>query len=159
MQSRARTPKQRDRGFLSRRLAHTLPLFVSCLGACATPIEQQEPGAIPREETTSMPASESVAASWCAVSRVLASKCQRCHSSPPRHGAPFALATYEDTQAQGAKAQPRYTRIAKVVADESMPPSYVSLDPPAEPLTEAERALLADWCEQGAPFGDEECEP
>lgn len=160
MQSRARTQKQRGRVFLSRRLVHTLPLLVASIAACATPIEQYDPGSIPQEATTSMmPASEPAAPSWCAVSQVLADKCQRCHSSPPQHGAPFALVTYEDTQIQSAKAKPRYTRIAKVVANDSMPPSYIELDPPAEPLSEAERALLTDWCEQGAPFGDEDCAP
>jgi hypothetical protein len=40
-----------------------------------------------------------------------------------------------------------------------MPPAAPVLDPPAEKLTDAERALLLEWIEQGAkPVGGTECE-
>jgi hypothetical protein len=33
---------------------------------------------------------------WCDVQRVLHDKCLPCHGTPPVHGAPFALGSYDD---------------------------------------------------------------
>lgn len=92
---------------------------------------------------------------WCAARDVLERKCQRCHSSEPEHGAPFALVAYEDTQVLNAKGKPRYEQIAVAVSSDFMPPSFLKLTPEVELLTEPERTTLLDWCEQGAPGSDE----
>lgn len=95
---------------------------------------------------------------WCEVSQVLEAKCQRCHADPPVNGAPFPLISYDDTQVE-VSGIVRYDRMQDMVDRRLMPPAEPELDPPAEPLTNAERALLLDWFDQGAkPAGGTECE-
>ena len=91
----------------------------------------------------------SVSADWCAVQAVLVAKCQRCHSLPPLHGAPFALVTYEDTQLLNRRGEARFVSIEAVVTEGFMPPSFIELSPAVEPLGESERELLVDWCRAG----------
>jgi uncharacterized membrane protein len=86
---------------------------------------------------------------WCNVQRVLAQKCQRCHQDPPKNGAPFSLMTYEDTQVLDRAGTPRYERMYDAVESEFMPATFVKLDPPVAPLTDAERALLLEWASSG----------
>ncbi len=125
-----------------------------------------------RETTTDMPppgtAGDTAAAGgaaspssdWCAVQRVLAAKCQRCHSLPPEHGAPFALVTYEDTQILNRRGEPRFVTIESVISDGFMPPNFIELDPAVEPLSEPERELVVGWCRSGGlPAADDACEP
>jgi uncharacterized membrane protein len=94
---------------------------------------------------------------WCEVSEVLEAKCQRCHADEGMHGAPFALVTYSDTQADMG-GRPRWQFMQAVIKAESMPPSNVVLDPPAEKPTSAERSLLLTWFDEGAePVGGLDC--
>jgi uncharacterized membrane protein len=98
------------------------------------------------------------APSWCQVRTVLEEKCGRCHSDPPDHGAPFSLATYEDTQVADRKGTLRFERIRDAVDSEYMPATWVKLDPPVESLTENERAVILDWAEGGGePTGGTGC--
>ena len=97
---------------------------------------------------------------WCSVQAILTLKCQRCHGPPAQHGAPFALASYEDTQAHDYKGKLRFERIAEVVDERSMPAQYVKLEPPVEPLTDDERETILTWCAQGGLLtGSADCEP
>jgi len=97
---------------------------------------------------------------WCRVQAILALKCQRCHGPPSQHGAPFALASYDDTQAHDKKGKLRYERIAEVVDERSMPPQFLKLEPPVEPLADDERETLLSWCAQGGLLtGRADCEP
>jgi hypothetical protein len=89
----------------------------------------------------------------------LEQKCQRCHAEEPQHGAPFALVSYQDTQVVNAKGKPRYERIATAVSSDFMPPSFLTLTPPVEPLTDLERAAVLDWCDLGAPGPAEDDAP
>ena len=89
---------------------------------------------------------------WCTVQAILARKCQRCHDTLPAHGAPFALITYDDTQSKDNKGKARFERIAHALDKQLMPPQSVKLDPPVEPLTDAERATILNWCAQSAPL-------
>jgi uncharacterized membrane protein len=91
------------------------------------------------------------ASGWCSVQSVLEARCQRCHGEEPQHGAPFALVSYHDTQVVNVKGKPRYELIAAAVSGDFMPPVFLKLVPPVEPLTDLERAALLDWCERGAP--------
>jgi len=95
---------------------------------------------------------------WCDVAPVLVAKCQRCHGAPPEHGAPFSLVTYEDTQRVSKAGQSHFVTIETVVTDDYMPPSFITLDPAIERLTEAEKLRLLDWCRAGAPGPAEACE-
>jgi uncharacterized membrane protein len=91
--------------------------------------------------------------SWCEIQVILQQKCQRCHQLSPEHGAPFSLLTYADTQEDDGKGNQRFQLMAAVIDSGYMPPKFMKLDPPVEPLTAAERATLLDWCAQGAPQG------
>jgi uncharacterized membrane protein len=95
--------------------------------------------------------SSTLVSSWCAARQVLEQRCQRCHGEETQHGAPFALVSYQDTQVVNAKGKPRYELIAAAVSSDFMPPSFLTLTPPVEPLTELERAAVLDWCDRGAP--------
>jgi hypothetical protein len=97
---------------------------------------------------------------WCAARRVLEAKCQRCHGAAPEHGAPFPLTSYDDTQVLSARGKPRFVAIESAVSTDFMPATFIELEPPVEPLSEPERAVLLRWCSLGAPpapSGD--CEP
>jgi uncharacterized membrane protein len=96
---------------------------------------------------------------WCQVQTVLEQKCQRCHTDPPEHGAPFSLVTYEDTQVADRSETPRFERIRDAVESEYMPATWVKLDPPVESLTKNERAVILDWAEAGGePTGGTRCD-
>ena len=101
---------------------------------------------------------------FCAALAVMRTKCQRCHQSPPQHGAPVPFLTYEDTQ------EPYYTTDEKwadaigravergVMPDLAQNDPPISLMPPVESLTEHEKATLLDWLAQGAlPGGGTNC--
>src|SRR5690348_1039123 len=52
---------------------------------------------------------------WCDARAVLAAKCWRCHTDPPKNGAPFSLLRYEDTQVIDGRGVPRYERMYDAV--------------------------------------------
>jgi len=122
-----------------------------CSVACA--VTPDAPSSTSVESSAGAPAdiSSSLLSSWCAAREVLEQKCQRCHAEETQHGAPFALASYQDTQVVSAKGKPRYELIAAAVSSDFMPPSFLNVAPPVEPLTDLERAALLDWCDRGAP--------
>jgi len=95
---------------------------------------------------------------WCAVRTVLADKCQRCHSDPPAHGAPFPLVSFEDTQRRDSSGKPLSDRIAAAVESDYMPARFVTLKPPVVPLTAEERELLLTWCRSGTPHSGVDCD-
>jgi uncharacterized membrane protein len=131
---------------------------LSCAFACTSVTGiQRERSEIPDASVEA--STDAAPPTWCSVHAILASKCQRCHGSPPAHGAPFELVSYEDTQAVDHKGQATYTRIATAVEEESMPAQYIALTPPVEPLLAAERTTVLDWCANGGLLtGGEACE-
>ena len=101
---------------------------------------------------------------FCEALTVIRVKCQRCHQSPPQHGAPVPFLTYEDTQAQYYTTERQWSdAMAEAVERGSMPDLTqndppASLMPPVEPLTPDEKATLLDWLAQGAkPEGGTNC--
>lgn len=89
----------------------------------------------------------------CRVAGVLAAKCLRCHGDPPRHGAPYRFTSLRELrEVRGGKAV--YERVGLAVEAGYMPPLELRDDPPVEPLTLGEHALLVDWASAGAPSGD-----
>lgn len=135
---------RRELGLL--RLAGAVSMACSQL-ACGSPhgIEQMA-----EEAASSAGASALESASWCEVQAVLQSKCQRCHGEAPSHGAPFSLVTFEDTQRLDSKGTARYERIASALEAEYMPPNFIVLEPPVEPLASDERNLVLAWIRGGA---------
>ena len=119
--------------------------------ACAATPDAPSTSSVESSAGAPAEAGASLSSSWCAAREVLEQKCQRCHAEEPLHGAPFPLVSYEDTQVVNAKGKPRYERIATAVSSDFMPPSFLTLTPPVEPLTDLERAAVLDWCERGAP--------
>lgn len=87
----------------------------------------------------------------CEVDHVFSRKCRRCHSIPPRHGAPMAFLTWDDTR-QDRLGQPLYAVIGRAVRTDFMP-YKVEANPKVEPLTPAEKRIILDWVEAGAPRG------
>lgn len=91
----------------------------------------------------------------CAVDDVFAKKCRRCHTIPPRHGAPFVFLTWDDTR-QDRFGQPLYVVIGRAVKSGFMP-YKIEANPPVLPLTEDEKKVILDWVDAGGP--KEACDP
>lgn len=85
---------------------------------------------------------------WCDVEPILQARCQRCHTNPPENAAPFPLVEYADTQA-GTSTR-RFEQMAKALDENFMPPEWLEVDPPVEPLPCGEKATLLAWIDQGA---------
>ncbi len=123
--------------------AGALASSVSCSGS--------EPGAEPDEPSGSV--------TWCEVRVVLGAKCQRCHIGEGLHGAPFPLATFEDTQVfMPPLDKPRWELMENMVEQDLMPPDDPRLDPPPAKLSADEKAVLMTWFAEGAQLvGGEDC--
>ena len=80
---------------------------------------------------------------------MLARKCRRCHTTPARHNAPFALYTWEDTQADRL-GKPLYVHVGRVVETGYMPLGIEAI-PPVERLTPEEKKVILDWVAAGGP--------
>ncbi len=91
---------------------------------------------------------------WCAAYAIINCACQRCHQNPPIHNAPLPLVTYADTQGpyQGSSVQKTvWQEMQIVVANHYMPfTGPPILEPPVEPLTDAQQSTLLMWLGQGA---------
>jgi hypothetical protein len=121
-------------------------------------------GARGDSEGTSTGGSASGGVPFCEALTVIRDKCQRCHQSPPEHGAPVPFMTYEDTQAHYYTTDRKWSdAMVGAVARDIMPDVTqneppLSLMPPVEPLTEDEKTTLLDWLAQGAkPEGGTDC--
>lgn len=90
---------------------------------------------------------------YCDIQPILATKCLRCHGEPLEHGAPVALTSQSAFHMPwGSKDRPLYERVGDVVERDFMPATWISdADPPVQPLTEEEKALLLKWVESDAP--------
>jgi hypothetical protein len=86
----------------------------------------------------------------CAVARVLAARCQGCHTTPPKFGAPRPLLTFADTRALGSDGKTPILQLMKdKIATGAMPPTST----PTGPLSPAEKTTLTMWLDAGAPSG------
>ncbi len=84
------------------------------------------------------------------VARILQKNCQECHR--PGQVAPFSLLDY-------AQARKRADDIVDVTEERTMPPWHASTTEGgpfrgARVLSDADRKVLSDWAEAGAPEGD-----
>jgi hypothetical protein len=100
--------------------------------------------------------SSSGGVTFCEALAVIRDKCQRCHQSPPQHGAPVPFLTYEDIQAPYYTTDRQWSDAIADAVDRGTMPDLAqnepptSLMPPVEPLTADEQATLLDWLSQGA---------
>jgi Copper type II ascorbate-dependent monooxygenase, C-terminal domain/Copper type II ascorbate-dependent monooxygenase, N-terminal domain len=89
----------------------------------------------------------------CDVSDMLAFRCQQCHASEPKFGAPMPLVTRSNLLADSLQGNTVAEEcLARMQADDRMPP------PPNEVATAAEVAVLQAWLDAGSPprtAGDE----
>jgi cytochrome c5 len=91
----------------------------------------------------------------CKVDDVFAAKCRRCHTIPPRHGAPLVFLTWDDTR-QERSGQPLHQVIGRAVRSNFMP-YKIDANPQVESLTDEEKKTILDWVDAGAPR--EDCDP
>ncbi|HVJ21973.1 MAG TPA: hypothetical protein VM686_41495 [Polyangiaceae bacterium] len=91
----------------------------------------------------------------CEVEAALKAKCRRCHTTPARHGAPFPLLSWEQTQAD-FRGTPVVGHIGRAVKSGFMP-YRIKANPEVEPLTDAEKQAIVSWAESGAPRAS--CDP
>jgi len=85
----------------------------------------------------------------CDVEAALKAKCRRCHTIPARHGAPFPLLTWEQTQ-DDYHGTPIVRHMARAVKSGFMP-YRINANPPIEPLTDDEKQAIVSWAEAGGP--------
>ena len=86
------------------------------------------------------------------VDAVIEVRCRRCHSDPPREFAPMPMVTWDDLQAPapGNGDEPVYRALARRIVDPDFPmPPFRTAE--ADAFTDAERAVLLDWVDAGAP--------
>lgn len=89
---------------------------------------------------------------FCDAFAIIREKCVRCHGSPPSHGAPFSLDSYDATQVPSRDGKTiRADRMGQVIASGFMPLKSLRLDPPVEPLSCEEKATILEWVARGAP--------
>lgn len=89
--------------------------------------------------------------SYCDAEIIIEDKCVRCHSEGGDVDTPFTLTSYEDVSE-------RVTSMVRVIKNGSMPFVELDLEPEVEPLTSAEKELLLEWLEAGAPEGEASCD-
>lgn len=92
----------------------------------------------------------------CAVDKVLANNCRKCHSAVPQFSAPMPLVTHQDLIAP-SKSDPTkkvYELVTSKIAStgpDVMPP------PPNALLSAADKATIDGWVAAGAPSSTESC--
>lgn len=94
---------------------------------------------------------------FCAAFEVVTAKCQRCHTDPPKFGAPVPFLSIDDFHRPygGADSKEYFQAAIEQVEGDFMPYTALndpptSLMPPVEPLTGDEKATLLSWLKQGA---------
>lgn len=95
---------------------------------------------------TGSPAAEGLP---CAVAKVLARSCTRCHGAPPRNGAPDSLVTYDDLV---APSDDDPSRNVAEVALERMKATREPM-PPEGTVAAPDLASFEAWVDAGTPRG------
>jgi hypothetical protein len=83
----------------------------------------------------------------CHVWDVLTAHCHTCHAAQPQFGAPMALADHVDFQVPAPSDLSRATR--ELVVERVL--DHVKPMPPDGSMSDADRSILLDWVEAGAP--------
>lgn len=116
-----------------RRLGGVIVVIAGCGDAAEEETQPSPSGALPCEVVTVLEA------------------CTGCHADPPLYGAPMPLLDVEDFRAAGldGTALEELVRARVTSTTSPMPPQ------PAEPLDDAELAVLTAWLDAGMPARDE----
>ena len=137
-----RQPRARERE-AAEALAKARARQAAALRRAAEPAPVEAPLELVRVPRSGIP---------CKVDEVFASKCRRCHTIPPRHGAPLVFLTWDDTR-QDRMGQPLYSVIGRAVSSGFMP-YRIEANPPVLALTPEEKRIILDWVAAGAPRQD-----
>jgi hypothetical protein len=126
---------------------HLLPIIVIALAAivpnaCASNTGASSGGSAPVDAAVAILPADSDTIP-CEPRAVLMTVCQRCHTRPPRRGAPFSLVNRSDIVRIGPSGQIRVLMIEQLEA-RRMPLSPETID-------DDSRAVLLDWLRAGAP--------
>ena len=125
-----------------------LALVCLCVSsACAT--EPRDPGDASAATDADMADAAAATAELPAnVDAVLQLRCRICHSDPPQNDAPFPLVTWQNTHAPAPTHEG--SRIYEIIAIRIHDPNF-PMPPKGNPLTDADRRVLDDWIDAGAP--------
>jgi len=120
-------------------------VLVSLTFACNSAVSD----AMPKSDD---PIAQAEPGDFCDAFAIIEEKCVRCHGSPPAHGAPFSLDSYDATQVPSHDGKTiRADRMGEVITSGFMPLTSLRLDPPVESLSCEEKATLLEWIDRGAP--------
>lgn len=92
----------------------------------------------------------------CEVQRVLQRNCLRCHGEHKEYGAPYSFTSLEEIH-RVRGGQPLYRRMHEALEEDFMPPVTLNVEPPVQDISDADRDVLLEWTQAGAPEG-EACE-
>ena len=142
-------------------------MALMALGACADhdpAVDRAGPGPIPDAGTACNLELEPNAELPCDVAEILKTRCQRCHQSPAKNGAPFPLLVYADLLAD--YGGPLYEAAFKAVKTDFMPYCAEGTscagsvkDGPVEPLSAAQKSRLLDYLKCPQPAFGQSCPP
>ena len=92
---------------------------------------------------------------YCDVEPIIERYCLRCHGDPLDHHAPFSLTSWDLMQEDYPPGSgiPIWQAMEDPIERNVMPMESFPLDPPVEPLPEADKARLLAWIRAGAPRG------
>lgn len=85
----------------------------------------------------------------CEAFDILRVKCGRCHGTPLRYGAPFALVSTQDLDPVDGRGVARRERMASAIERGDMPPQFLELEPPVEALSDDDAQRLLSWLRSG----------
>ena len=83
---------------------------------------------------------------YCEINLIVEKKCQRCHTDSGDMDTPFNLESYDEVMDQ--------VMAIELVIERGTMPMQVTMEPPVEPLTAAEKEAILDWIDAGTPQGD-----
>ncbi|MCC6903849.1 MAG: hypothetical protein IT377_33080 [Polyangiaceae bacterium] len=147
------------------RALHLISAALVSLTACAdhdADVDRVGPGPVPDAGQSCNVDPDPKAQLPCDIAQILETRCQRCHQSPAKNGAPFPLLTYMDLF--GDYGGPIYQAAYKAVKVDFMPycaegsscAGTVS-DGPVQPLSAEQKATLLAYLKCPQPAYDQAC--
>jgi len=125
-----------------------MALFAAC-GSSDVTTERQGGSMPPVPEGG---ADADAAVPWCAAYHIINCVCQQCHQSPPVHGAPVPLMTFDDLHADVPGSSMKVWQLAnEYVKSRFMPYTEdKTVMPPVMPLSAPDYETMLGWFAQGA---------
>ena len=131
--------------------------FIGLLASCGTDAGVTPTDAGPTPTTSASVPGPTGQGLPCDVQRVLADNCWKCHSSPPKFGAPMPLTTHAQLIAAATSDATKkvHERVVKRIHDDAAPMPQA----PNPRLSAADMAVLDAWSAAGAPASTATCNP